>query len=78
MEAAQIPKAGADFQIVEREIPNPPAGQVRIKVKGGRGLRTHDERQSTIPRGSDDVKVADNALEKPIEHRLTSPLSRAK
>jgi D-arabinose 1-dehydrogenase-like Zn-dependent alcohol dehydrogenase len=33
MEAAQIPKPGADFQIVEREIPNPGAGQVRIKVQ---------------------------------------------
>jgi D-arabinose 1-dehydrogenase-like Zn-dependent alcohol dehydrogenase len=33
MKAAQIPKAGADFQIVEREIPNPSAGQVRIKVQ---------------------------------------------
>jgi len=33
MKAAQIPKAGADFQIVEREIPNPGAGQVRIKVQ---------------------------------------------
>jgi D-arabinose 1-dehydrogenase-like Zn-dependent alcohol dehydrogenase len=33
MKVAQIPKAGADFQIVEREIPNPTAGQVRIKVQ---------------------------------------------
>jgi D-arabinose 1-dehydrogenase-like Zn-dependent alcohol dehydrogenase len=33
MKAAQIPKAGADFQIVEREIPTPGAGQVRIKVQ---------------------------------------------
>jgi D-arabinose 1-dehydrogenase-like Zn-dependent alcohol dehydrogenase len=33
MKAAQIPKAGADFEIVEREIPNPDAGQVRIKVQ---------------------------------------------
>jgi D-arabinose 1-dehydrogenase-like Zn-dependent alcohol dehydrogenase len=32
MKAAQIPKAGADFQIVDREIPKPAAGQVRIKV----------------------------------------------
>jgi D-arabinose 1-dehydrogenase-like Zn-dependent alcohol dehydrogenase len=32
MKAAQIPKAGADFQIVEREIPKPAAGEVRIKV----------------------------------------------
>ncbi len=33
MKAAQIPKPGADFQIVEREIPKPGVGQVRIKVQ---------------------------------------------
>jgi D-arabinose 1-dehydrogenase-like Zn-dependent alcohol dehydrogenase len=33
MKVAQVPKAGADFQIVEREIPNPEAGHVRIKVQ---------------------------------------------
>jgi D-arabinose 1-dehydrogenase-like Zn-dependent alcohol dehydrogenase len=33
MKAAQIPNPGADFEIVEREIPNPDAGQVRIKVQ---------------------------------------------
>jgi D-arabinose 1-dehydrogenase-like Zn-dependent alcohol dehydrogenase len=33
MKAAQVPKAGADFEIVEREIPTPAAGQVRIKVQ---------------------------------------------
>jgi D-arabinose 1-dehydrogenase-like Zn-dependent alcohol dehydrogenase len=33
MKAAQIPKAGADFEIVEREIPKPGAAQVRIKVQ---------------------------------------------
>jgi D-arabinose 1-dehydrogenase-like Zn-dependent alcohol dehydrogenase len=33
MKAAQIPKAGADFEIVEREIPKPGAGEVRIKVE---------------------------------------------
>ena len=33
MKAAQISKPGADFEIVEREIPEPDAGQVRIKVK---------------------------------------------
>ena len=33
MKAAQISKAGGDFEIVEREIPNPGAGQVRIKVQ---------------------------------------------
>jgi D-arabinose 1-dehydrogenase-like Zn-dependent alcohol dehydrogenase len=33
MKVAQISKAGADFEIVEREIPKPDAGQVRIKVQ---------------------------------------------
>jgi D-arabinose 1-dehydrogenase-like Zn-dependent alcohol dehydrogenase len=33
MKVAQIPKAGADFEIVEREIPKPGTGQVLIKVQ---------------------------------------------
>src|SRR6202163_341922 len=33
MKAAQIPKPGADFQIVEREVPMPGAGEVRLKVQ---------------------------------------------
>jgi len=33
MKVAQISKPGADFEIVEREIPKPGAGQVRIKVQ---------------------------------------------
>ena len=33
MKAAQVPKPGAEFEIVDREIPEPAAGQVRIKVK---------------------------------------------
>jgi D-arabinose 1-dehydrogenase-like Zn-dependent alcohol dehydrogenase len=33
MKVAQIPKAGADFQMVEREIPQPNPRQVRIKVQ---------------------------------------------
>jgi D-arabinose 1-dehydrogenase-like Zn-dependent alcohol dehydrogenase len=33
MKVAQVPEPGADFQIVEREIPAPDAGQVRIKVQ---------------------------------------------
>jgi D-arabinose 1-dehydrogenase-like Zn-dependent alcohol dehydrogenase len=32
MKVAQVPKPGADFEIVEREIPNPGAGHVRIRV----------------------------------------------
>jgi D-arabinose 1-dehydrogenase-like Zn-dependent alcohol dehydrogenase len=33
MKVAQVPNPGADFQIVEREIPTPDARQVRIKVQ---------------------------------------------
>ncbi len=33
MKVAQISKPGGDFEIVEREIPDPGAGQVRIKVQ---------------------------------------------
>jgi D-arabinose 1-dehydrogenase-like Zn-dependent alcohol dehydrogenase len=33
MKVAQVAKAGADFEIVEREIPQPGHGQVRIRVQ---------------------------------------------
>jgi D-arabinose 1-dehydrogenase-like Zn-dependent alcohol dehydrogenase len=33
MKVAVVPKPGADFEIVEREIPNPGAGHVRIRVQ---------------------------------------------
>jgi D-arabinose 1-dehydrogenase-like Zn-dependent alcohol dehydrogenase len=33
MKAAQVPKPGADFEIVERETPKPGAGEVLIKVQ---------------------------------------------
>jgi D-arabinose 1-dehydrogenase-like Zn-dependent alcohol dehydrogenase len=33
MKVAQVPKPGADFQIIERDIPTPNPGQVRIKVQ---------------------------------------------
>src|SRR6267143_6337592 len=33
MKVAQVPKPGADFEIVEREIPNPGVGHVRIRVQ---------------------------------------------
>jgi len=33
MKAAQVPKPGADFEIVEREVPKPNAGEVRIGVQ---------------------------------------------
>src|SRR5262249_33157523 len=32
MKFVQVPKAGADLEMVEREIPQPPAGHVRIRV----------------------------------------------
>jgi D-arabinose 1-dehydrogenase-like Zn-dependent alcohol dehydrogenase len=33
MKAAQVPKPGADFEVVEREVPSPGPGQVGIKVQ---------------------------------------------
>jgi D-arabinose 1-dehydrogenase-like Zn-dependent alcohol dehydrogenase len=33
MKAAQIGKAGGDFELVERETPQPNAGQVRVKIE---------------------------------------------
>ncbi len=33
MKAAQVPKPGGDFEIVERDIPEPGPGQVRVKVE---------------------------------------------
>jgi NADPH:quinone reductase-like Zn-dependent oxidoreductase len=33
MKVVQVPAPGADFQIIERGIPEPTAGQVRIKVQ---------------------------------------------
>jgi D-arabinose 1-dehydrogenase-like Zn-dependent alcohol dehydrogenase len=33
MKAVQVPQAGADFELVEREIPEPGSGHVRIHVQ---------------------------------------------
>src|SRR3989442_5301535 len=33
MKAVQVPRPGGDFEIVEREVPQPGAGNVRIKVQ---------------------------------------------
>ena len=33
MKAAQISKPGGDFELVEREIPEPGSGQIRVKVE---------------------------------------------
>jgi D-arabinose 1-dehydrogenase-like Zn-dependent alcohol dehydrogenase len=33
MKVAQVPKAGGEFEIAEREIPQPPAGWVRIRIE---------------------------------------------
>ena len=33
MKVAQVRKPGGDFEIVEREVPQPGAGNVRIKVQ---------------------------------------------
>jgi len=33
MQVVQVPKPGADFEVVEREIPEPASGHVRIRVQ---------------------------------------------
>ena len=33
MKAAQISKAAGDFELVERDIPEPGAGYIRVKVE---------------------------------------------
>src|SRR6516164_10519319 len=33
MKAVQVPRPGADFEVVERDIPEPGAGQLRIRVQ---------------------------------------------
>ena len=33
MKVAQVPKPGGDFEIVEREVPQPGPGEVRIRVQ---------------------------------------------
>ena len=33
MRAAQISKAGGEWELVEHEVPEPTAGQVRVKVE---------------------------------------------
>jgi D-arabinose 1-dehydrogenase-like Zn-dependent alcohol dehydrogenase len=33
MKAVQVPKPGAEFEVVEREIPEPSAGQVKIRIQ---------------------------------------------
>ncbi len=44
MKAFQVSKAGGDFELVEREIPEPGPGQVRIKVEArNRGARAKRE-----------------------------------
>ena len=37
MEAVQVPKAGGELEIVERDIPEPGPGQVRINVEARSG-----------------------------------------
>jgi len=33
MRAAQVGKAGGEFELVERDIPEPRSGQVRVKIE---------------------------------------------
>jgi D-arabinose 1-dehydrogenase-like Zn-dependent alcohol dehydrogenase len=48
MKAVQAPKAGADFEVVEREIPQPGAGHMRI----------HGYRVAAVGRGSGSATLA--------------------
>ncbi|PWU07839.1 MAG: alcohol dehydrogenase [Terriglobia bacterium] len=50
MKVAQITKPGADFEVVEREVPKPEIGQVRIKVQAC-GICHSDEltKEGTLP-----------------------------
>ena len=41
MKVALVPKAGADFEIGERDIPAPGPGHVRIRVQAHRGHQRH-------------------------------------
>jgi len=41
MKAAQISKAGGDFELVERDIPEPGPGQVGVKVEASTGASFH-------------------------------------
>ena len=33
MRVAQVPRPNGPFELVERDIPEPPAGRVRVKVQ---------------------------------------------
>jgi hypothetical protein len=56
MKVAQISKRGGDFELVDREIPQPRAEQVRVKVEGLRHLPQR--------RGSERGRVAGTAIPK--------------
>ena len=55
MKVVQVPKPGASFEIVERDIPQPGPGQVRVQVQAC-GIRHSDQltkeglfQESSIP-----------------------------
>jgi len=43
MKAAEVSQPGSAFEIIEREIPEPDAGHVRLRVQAG-GMCTNDQR----------------------------------
>lgn len=50
MQVVQVPEAGADFELVEREIPQTGAGQVRIRVQAcGICTATSSRRRTSFP-----------------------------
>ncbi len=60
MKALQVPKAGADFEIVEREIPQPGPRQVRIHVEAC-GICHSDVVAATVGCSERRVLVIDTA-----------------
>lgn len=75
MKAVQVPAPGADLQLVEREIPNPGRGQVRIRVQAcglchsdamvkegswpGIHRRTSDDRKISTRKGGRGLRAND-------------------
>src|SRR5439155_1311202 len=61
MKAVQISKPGGDFEVVERNIPEPGAGQVRVKVEAGpfmcAGVTVYNALRNSGARGGDVVAV---------------------
>ena len=49
MKAAQVSKAGGDFGLVQRDVPEPRQGEVRIKVEAWAFVIAWPQRWSLCP-----------------------------